>query len=73
VLFIDLRRLPELIGLRVTQANSGACCKKRNREDRPPALVFSQYHQSWIVVAAAFLKLPNKVTGVIERSLVAAG
>jgi hypothetical protein len=52
---------------------SGACRKKRNRKDRPTALISDEYHQTRIVIAAALLKLPNKVTGVIERSLVTAG
>jgi hypothetical protein len=49
----------------------GACRKKRNRED-PPALISDQYHQTRIVIAAAFLKLPNEIAGVFKRSLVSA-
>src|SRR5262249_12920417 len=50
---------------------SGACRKKRNREDRP-ALISNQYHQARIVIAAAFPKLPHKIAGVIKRGLVSA-
>src|SRR5262249_29767496 len=50
---------------------SGTCRKKRNREDRP-ALISDQYHQTRIVIATAFLKLPNEIAGEIKRGLVSA-
>jgi hypothetical protein len=73
----------------VNRCIAGFSCPSHSRKsrDRPqahaarngiekiglPRSSLTNNHQTRIVIAAALLKLPNKVTGIIERSLVTAG